>query len=257
MFALTRDVSDSINGCELTHVARESIDVELARRQHRAYEYALERAGCRIIRARPAPDLPDAVFVEDVAVVLDEVAIVARPGAPSRRREVDDVAEILGRSRDRQAICEPGTLDGGDVLIAGRSVFVGRSVRTNEDGIAQLRRIVEPLGYRVAAVNVRGCLHLKSAVTSISEHQLLINPEWADAGDFARFDLVPVDPSEPNAANILSIDGTHIYSSAFPRTRDRLQACGVTTIDLDMSELAKAEGALTCCSIILREPIVE
>ena len=250
--AITRAVSDAINDCELTHVAREPIDLDLARAQHRAYERALEDAAhCEIVRVEPAPHLPDAVFVEDTAVVVDEVGIITRPGAASRRPEATGVAEVLGRYRELRYIDAPGTVDGGDVVRAGRRVFVGRSGRTNDAGIAQLRAILSPFGYAVAGVEVRGCLHLKSAATMLSENQLLVNPAWIDRQAFDGMELLDVDPAEPYAANILSTGDDFIYSAAFPRTRDWLERSGVALSIVDVSELAKAEGAVTCCSILV------
>ena len=252
MIAITRAVSDAINNCELTHVAREPIDLELARAQHRAYEHTLEEAArCEIVRVAPAPDLPDAVFVEDTAVVVDEVGIITRPGAASRRPETSGVAGVLGRYRELRYIESPGTVDGGDVVRAGRRIFVGRSGRTNDAGIAQLRTLLLPFGYNVTGVEVRGCLHLKSAVTMLSANQLLVNPSWIDRQAFDGLELVEVDQAEPYAANILSTGDHFVYSAAFPRTRDRLERRGFKLNLTDVSELAKAEGAVTCCSILV------
>jgi len=250
VIAITRAVSDAITSCELTHVARTPLDVGLARAQHRAYEHALEESGCDVVHVEPAHALPDAVFIEDTAVVVDEVAIVMRPGAPSRRAETDAVARVLARYRELRRIEAPGTVDGGDVIVAERRVFVGRSSRTNDAGIAQLRAILTPFGYDVASVEVRGCLHLKSAATLLSENQLLVNLAWIDGAAFAGVDLLPIDPSEPYAANILRAGDELIYPSAFPRTRDWIERRGIELRIVDVSELAKAEGAVTCCSLI-------
>ena len=252
LIAVTRAVSESIARCELTHVGREPIDVALARVQHRDYEQALETvAHCVIVHVAPAPDLPDAVFVEDTALVVDEVAIITRPGAASRRPETAGVADVLRRYRELRYIEAPGTIDGGDVVVAGRRVFVGRSSRTNEHAIAQVRAILLPYGYEVVAVDVLGGLHLKSAATMVSEIQLLVNPAWIPASAFTGIELLEIDSQEPYAANILRAGDGYIYSSAFPRTADRLQRSGLQLSLIDMSELAKAEGAVTCCSVIL------
>ena len=250
LIALTRDVSNSINECELTHISREPIDLDRARAQHVAYEQALERAArCEIGRVPAAPELPDSVFVEDTAVVVDEVAIIARPGAPSRRAETAGVAEVLARYRELRHIDAPGILDGGDVVVAGRRVFIGRSSRTNDEAIAQMRTILQPYGYEVRAVEVQGCLHLKSAATLLSEAQLLVNPAWISRDAFNGLELLEIDLREPYAANILKAGDDYIYSSAFPRTAEMLQRSLPLTI-VDMSELAKAEGAVTCCSLV-------
>ena len=170
--ALTRPVSDSIAECELTHQERLPIDPARALRQHAAYEEALRGLGVEVVRVAGASALPDAVFIEDTAIVLDEAAIVTRPGAASRRAETDAVGEALAIYRPVRRIAAPATLDGGDVLRAGRTLFVGRSSRTSVEGIEQLRDLAGPLGYDVISVPVAGCLHLKSAVTGVAEARL-------------------------------------------------------------------------------------
>src|SRR4051812_9566541 len=194
LIALTREVSPTIGDCELTHLARAPIDAGVARAQHRAYERALAEAGCTIVRVDAAPDLPDAVFIEDAAVVFDEVAIVTRPGAASRRAETAAVSEAVGRYRPRRCIDPPATIDGGDVLTVARDVFVGVSSRTNAAAVRQMRAMLGPHGYRVHAVVVTGCLHLKSAVTALADDRLLVNGAWVDRGQFAGFGAVEVDP---------------------------------------------------------------
>jgi dimethylargininase len=248
--AITREISPSIEDCELTHLSRQAIDIPKARAQHEAYEQRLSQAGCSIIRL-PSDDLPDSVFIEDVAVVFDELAVVARPGAPSRRGETACVAEALQAYRPLRHIEAPGTLDGGDVLTIGKRVFVGRSRRTNKAAISQLAQILRPYGYQVCDLTVDGCLHLKSAVTAISDNHLLINRAWAPADQFQSFQLIEVDGSEPYAANALRIGDRVIYPTGYPRTRARLEAAGVHILDVDVTELIKAEGAVTCCSLIL------
>lgn len=252
--ALTRDVPDRIVECELTHLDRVAIDLDRARAQHAEYEAALARAGCGIERIAPAPELADSVFVEDAAVVLPELAVITRPGAASRRAETASVAAALRRYRPLHDIDAPGTLDGGDVLVADRRVFVGLSSRTNEAGVRQLRDILAPVGYAVETVETRGCLHLKSAVTAVAEGLLLVNPEWIDVTRFGGFRVLEVDPSEPFAANVLRIGDIVICALAAPLTRDRIEAIGVETIAVDVSELAKAEAGVTCSSLIIEQP---
>jgi dimethylargininase len=248
--ALTRPVSPAIARCELTHLDRQPIALEIARAQHAAYEGALAEAGCRVERLETGRDMPDSVFIEDTAIVFDEIAMITRPGAASRRVETAGVAAALGRYRPLHAIAAPGTMDGGDVLVVGRHVFVGRSRRTTEAAIAALGRAIAPFAYDVTPVDVHGCLHLKSAVTRVAEDVLLMNRAWLPAAPFARFDAVDVDPSEPAAANGLLVGGRVIYPAAFPRTRERLARRGITTVAVEMSELAKAEGAVTCCCLL-------
>ena len=253
--AIIRPVSRSIVHCELTHLAREPIDYDRAVRQHGAYEAALAALGCEIVRAPAAHDMPDAVFVEDVALVLDEVAVMTRPGAASRRGEAPGVEQELARHRRVVRIGAPGTLDGGDVLRVGRRFFAGRSSRTNDAGIAQLRTLVSEHGYPVDAVDVGGCLHLKSAVTAVGEHALLGNSAWVDRRVFGDVEWIEVDPAEPQAANALWVDDGVIYPRGYARTaallRAHLEAKGMSLHLVDASELAKAEGGVTCCSLIL------
>jgi len=250
LLAMTREISSSIGDCELTYQERRPIDLALAKSQHLRYEQALEELGCTVERLPAAPELPDSVFVEDTAIVLDELAVITRPGAESRRPETEPIAAALRAYRHLEFIRAPGTLDGGDVLRVNKQLFVGLSFRTNADGIEQLRRILQPFGYGVAAVPVRGCLHLKSAVTEVDRDTLLINREWIDADAFGRVRLIDVDPAEPMAANALLIEQAVIYSSAFPRTRKRLENVGIVVHPVDASELAKAEGGVTCCSLV-------
>ena len=252
--ALTRAVPDSMKECELTHLSRVVIDVDRARAQHAAYEDALRRLGCVVERVEPLPHMPDSVFVEDTAIVLDELAIATRPGAASRRAEVSSMEKALTRYRSVVRIEEPATIDGGDVLRVGRLVFVGASSRTNAAAIDQLRALIEPHGYEVVPVTIRGVLHLKSAVTHVGGTDLLVNRDLLDTQAFNGFDFIDVDPAEPDAANALLVKDTVLFPAAFPRTRRRLEAAGKNVIPLDASELAKAEGALTCCSVMVAAP---
>ena len=216
--AITRAVSPALAACELTHQARVPIDVEVARAQHGAYELALAGAGYRVEHLEADGEMPDSVFVEDMAIVVDELAILARPGADSRRREMPAIAAALAAYRPLQQIQPPGTVDGGDVLVAGRQVFVGRSTRTNEAAVTQIRRILVPFGYTVVEVEVRGCLHLKSAVTALDDDRLLVNPQWIDAAAFDGFTLVEIAPEEPAAANVLRLADRIVAAKAFPLT---------------------------------------
>jgi dimethylargininase len=250
--ALTRPVSASIASCQLTHLARQPIDVERARAQHRRYEKALVALGCKIERLPEEPDLPDAVFVEDAAVVFDELALITRPGAPSRRPETETVVQALRPHRPLAAVTAPGTVDGGDVLCVGRTVYVGLSQRSNRAALDQMRALLFPLGYRVRGVAVDGCLHLKSAVTQVGENILLGNRDWVEADAFAGLDWIDVDRSEPYAANALLIGGQVLYAAAYPRTTQRLRERGIDAHTVDLSELAKAEGSVTCCSLVFQ-----
>jgi len=250
--ALVRDVSPSLERCELSFQQRASIDLEKAREQHARYAGTLAKLGCRVEVLPPLPENPDAVFVEDTAVVLDEIAVITRPGAESRRSEVDSTAAALGAYRRLAYIEAPGTLDGGDVLRVDRTLYVGRSARSDASGIEQLRRHVKPHGYRVEAVDVRGCLHLKTAVTQVAPQLLLINPAWVEERVFSGMEFIHVDRAEPPAANAVLIGSDVIYPHSFPRTRARLELAGLTVHGVYMSETEKAEGGVTCCSLIFK-----
>jgi dimethylargininase len=197
--------------------------------------------------------LPDSVFVEDNAIVLNEMAIIARPGAETRRDETRSVSEVLGEYRTIFKIVSPGTLDGGDVLQIGRRLYVGVTERSNESGVKQLIDLVSPYEYEVVRVQVDGCLHLKSAVTHVGDEILLINRSWVDAKSFMGKDFIDVDPGEPYAANALLVGGELVYPAIFPETRRRLEDRGYSVRDVDVSELQKAEGAVTCCSLIFEK----
>jgi dimethylargininase len=249
--AITRAVSPSLGDCELTYQLRVPIDVEVARAQHRAYEQALASAGYRVEQLPGDASMPDSVFVEDMAVVLDEMAILTRPGAVSRRGETPAIAAALAAYRPLREIQPPATIDGGDVLVVGRRVFVGRSTRTNGSAAAQIRRFAGPFGYAVIETDVRGCLHLKSAVTALADDRVLVNPEWIDAAAFEGVALVHVAPEEPSAANVLRLSDRIVAASAFPRTAERLAGLGFRVALVEVAEMAKAEGAVTCCSLIV------
>ncbi len=252
LVAITREVSPALAACELTHQPRVAIDAARATTQHRAYVDLLARLGCRVIELKAEPDLPDSVFVEDTAVVLDEVAVITRPGAASRRPECRSIASALSDHRPVVALTEPATLDGGDVLFDGSVLWVGLSGRTNGEGLAQLSEIAKRHGLDTRAVALRDCLHLKSAVTLVAPDTLLLAPRWVDADVFAGRDIVRVDSAEPGAANALRVGTDIVYPACFPRTRERLEARGIAVHDVDVSELQKAEGAVTCCSLVFR-----
>ena len=249
MIAVTRAVSPRLAECELTHLAREPIDIARACAQHAAYEQLLCTLGDEIVRLPPAPDLPDGVFVEDTALVLDEIAVITRPGARTRRLETSSVAALLAGYRGLRYLTPPATLDGGDVLGVGRTLYVGRSTRTNREGIEQLGDLLAPFDYRVVPVDFTGCLHLKSAVTEIGDALLLLNPAWVSSAPFAPLGVVLIDEREPHAANALRIGGTVVFPAHHPRTRERLVAQGLEVASVDCGELAKAEGGVTCCSL--------
>ena len=195
--AVTRGVSPALARCELTFLEREPIDYARAVTQHAAYERVLQDLGVEVIRIDADEALPDCCFVEDVAIVLDEVAVLTRPGAPSRRGETPAVAAALAPYRPLVRLDDPARIDGGDVLVLGRRVFVGLSNRTDTAGREALAQAVTPFGYEVVPVRMEGCLHLKTAVTAAAANVLLVNPAWVDLGPFRGWETVAVDPGEP------------------------------------------------------------
>ena len=249
--AITRDVSPRFNECELTHIDRLPIDVDIARGQHHGYVQALKELGCAVLELPAEPDLPDSVFVEDTAIVLPEVALLTRPGADSRKPEVDSIARALSPYRDIVRVTAPATVDGGDVLVLGKQIYVGLSTRSNPTAIDQMNQLVEKYGYRVTGVEMHDCLHLKTAVTRVDDKTLLINRRWVDVEWFEGYDLIDIDPLEPFAANCLPVGDAVIYPTAFPKTRRLLEEKGFRIKAVSVEELAKAEGAVTCCSLII------
>lgn len=247
--ALTRTPSASLARCELTFLERGPIDIGRAREQHAAYVRALQALGARVTVLPPEDALPDAVFIEDPILVLDECAVLLPMGAESRRGEVPSVAEAVRPFRPLLRLETPGRVDGGDVLRIGRDLYVGRSPRTDDAGIAALRRLAEPLGYRVVAVDVTGCLHLKTGCTQVGGH-VLINGAWVDPEPFTGLDLLPVPASEPWGANTLALAGRVLVSASHPETERLLRSHGYSTVALDVSELEKAEAGLTCMSVV-------
>jgi dimethylargininase len=251
MIALVREVARSLAQCELTYLPRTPIDVGRAAQQQRRYAGELERLGCRLEWLPPLPEQPDGVFVEDTAVLVPELAVMTRPGAPSRRGEVESVGAALGRRVGLAHIEAPGTLEGGDVLRIGRSLYVGTSGRTNAAGVAQLAELLAPFGYEVRAVAMQGCLHLKSACTFVPPDLLVANPAWVDPQLFGLARVIAVDASEPFAANTLTVGNLTLVSADYPRTQRLLDSAGIATRALELSELHKAEAALTCLSLLL------
>jgi len=248
--AIVRPVPDSIGSCELTHLDRVPIDLDLARTQHEDYCRTLAALGCEVVTLPPLHAFPDSVFVEDPAIVLDELAILARSGAASRRGEVDSVGEALAAFRTCRRIEPPGCIDGGDVIQIGRRVFVGVSTRTNESARTQLRNMVEPLGYEVVDVTLVDCLHLKTAASVISDEAILCNPLWVDPAAFAGASAIEIDPGEPFSGNVVRVGSTLVADSAWSGTNRRLQEAGCEVAEIHLGELSKAEGSVTCSSIV-------
>jgi dimethylargininase len=248
--AITRGVSPAMVNCELTFVDRAPIDLAKALEQHRAYEQVLEKFGAKVISLPAEAALADSMFVEDPAMVLDELALIFPLGTESRRAEAASLAKVLAKFRELKYVQLPGTAEGGDILRVERNLFVGLSKRTNGEGARQLQSIVGEYGYTVTAVPVSGCLHLKSAVTFLGRNTLLGNRKRFDASCMPGFEWIDVAPEESHAANALAFGDTVILPASFPLTRTRIEARGFTVLPLDISELQKAESGLTCSSLL-------
>src|SRR5581483_8180417 len=250
LIALTREVSPAIVNCELEFREREPIDLARAIAQHRRYQACLAELGANVVTLPVEPDLPDSVFVEDPALVLDEIAVIARMGASSRRPEPEVLAGVLSQYRKLGRIEAPATLEGGDVMRVGKTLYVGYSRRTNIAGVQQLAAIVHPLGYFVVPIEVRGCLHLKTACCFLGEDTVLAHRAWFDPDALCGLKILDVPAEEPGGANALRIGETVLVSAAFPRTRELLERSGFRVRTIDNSEFLKAEAGVTCTSLI-------
>lgn len=250
LIAIVRPPTDALQQCELTHLERCPIDLERALKQHRAYREMLSSCGATVEVLDPLPASPDATFVEDVAIVLDEVAVLCSMGAASRRAEVSEISAALSHYRELRWVELPACIEGGDVQRVGRTIFVGLTGRTDEGGIKALRGICGPLGYVVRPVPVTGCLHFKSACTALPDGRLLVNSSWVDTRDLSGFDLVHVPQTEPRAADVLSIGGVVVMGAPHPATAKILEDEGFEVRIVDLSEYAKAEAGVTCLSLV-------
>lgn len=255
--ALTRGVSPSIGDCKLTFMEREPVNVAVATRQHEAYTQCLNKMGVQVMSLELLSEAPDAVFIQDTAIVVDEVAVVATMGAACRTNEVESVAEVLSWHRSLKRLLPTATLEGGDVVRVGRTLYVGVSGRTNHEGIKQLSDILAPYDYQVRPVGVRGCLHLSTGCSYLGHGQMLLNPVWVDADSFGEFEILEVPETESWAANTIAVDDTVLMASAFERTCALVESRGFKVIATDISELQKAEGALTCMSLMFEAKELE
>jgi len=251
MRAFTRAVSPRLAECQLTHLKRVPIDPAKAAEQHAAYEVALAGAGFEIVRLPELADDPDAVFVEDTALILGEHAVITRPGAASRADEVHSTASGLNGHFQVHWI-QTGHVDGGDVLRIGKTLYVGRSSRTDTDGIRALADLVAPLGYSVVVAQLRDCLHLKTGATYVGNNVLLYSERSIDPSQFAGVE--PVATIEPDAANCVLAGDRLVLPAGNPLTAARLRERGFDVAEVDVSELQKAEAGVTCMSLIDDRP---
>jgi dimethylargininase len=248
--ALTHKVSSRIAECEVTFVGRSPIDLPLAVRQHDHYCDVLKGLGVNVEKLSENESYPDSCFVEDTAIVVDELAIICSMGVPSRRGETKLIERKLSQYREIAHVSLPATIEGGDVLRIGKKIFIGQSRRTNLEGIDELAKILEPYGYRVVHVRTKGSLHLKSACTAIDEETLFVNPEWVELGAFRGFNLAYTPADEPWSANILRVGTTVCVQAGFPRAVELIERVAERVEIIDISELRKAEAGLTCSSIV-------
>jgi dimethylargininase len=249
---LVRPPSARLADGELTHLERVPVDPDLAQHQWRGYVEAWRELGWTPVEVAPADEFPDGVFVEDAVVMFGTTAVLTSPGADSRRGELATVAATIDRpDLDLQRILAPATLDGGDVLKVGSTVYVGRSTRTNEHGIAALAAIVEPLGYRVRPVPVTKVLHLKSAVTALPDGTVIGWPPQVD--DPSAFDAFLAVPEELGSAVVVVDESTVLMSADAPATAELLRSRGLTVVTVPISEFEKLEGCVTCLSVRLRD----
>ena len=253
MIAITHTPSPNMDSCELSFISREPINHALALKQHAAYCQMLRDCGAEVRTLTANLALPDCVFVEDTAVVLDEIAVLASMGTASRRAEPAGVEPELKQFRTIHPIELPATLEGGDVVRVGKKILVGLSKRTNRAGVEALDAIVRRHGYEVRGVSLKDCLHLKSACTALPDGTLLVNPDWLDVQDLKGFGLLLVGKSEPFAADVLSIGGVVCMAVSHPRTADLVRDLGFEVRTVDLSEFAKAEGGVTCMSLVFDE----
>jgi dimethylargininase len=252
VLALTHVPSPNMNSAIRTHSELQDIDVSLAKKQHDAYRLALAKAGAEVRLLDVNREHPDCVFIEDTAIVLDEIAIVTSMGAESRQSEPAGIEIELARYRTTMTrVLPPATVEGGDVVAVDKMLFVGQTALTNRAGIDALARITEPFGYVVIPVPVEGCLHLKTACTALPDGALLINPKWLPTLEpLKKMDCVEVDPSEPNGANVVVIGENVCMSDAYPRTAERIRQHTKDVHTVALSEFAKADGCATCLSLV-------
>lgn len=253
LIALTHSVSPNIVQGERTYRDRPPIDLARARQQHTAHCNALRSHGLEVITLEANRGFPDAVFTEDPAVVVDEVAIMTHMAVESRWGESAAIEAALTPYREIVHMAPPACLDGGDVLQVGKRLFVGQSTRTNRAGTRALTDMLTPYGYHIIPVPVRGCLHLVTGATALDEATILAATDWIDTAPFEGFRILPVPRDEGPAANILPLDGAILMAAGYPQTADLVAGEGYQVELIDNSELEKAEGSLTCLSLIFRK----
>lgn len=253
MIAFVRELSAELGRCEGPSTQRVAINAKNAKKQHGRVVAALKELHATVEPLPALPDIETSVLVGDIAVLLPETGIVARPASASRLDEIASIVSTLGQHRPVQSIVDPGMLDAGDVLKVGNTIFVAESRRTNADGIAQLRDIVAAHGYNVRVMPLSDGPRLRSACSFVPPHFLVVNPVWVDASAFPNVIVLPVHESEPHAANTLTVGRTTLVSATTPQTEKKLNAAGVATVRVDISEFEKLDAGLSSL-VVLLEP---
>lgn len=248
--AIVREVPDTYAQCLTLEAIDVPIDVPKAREQHEHFCAILAGLGLEVTRLEADESLPDCCFVEDTAVLIDDLVILTNPGAPTRVKEVEAVEKSLHGVKPLAKILPPGTLDGGDVLIIEKTVYIGLSSRTNPEGIRQFAALAAPKGYAVVSVPVSGLLHLKSAVTYLGNGQVILAPAYVDASFFKEYQLLELSEAEAYCANCLNVNGTILMPEGYEQVKKRIESLGFPVIELDMSEFKKGDGALTCKALL-------
>jgi dimethylargininase len=246
---ITHKPSPALQLCELTFLESQKIDFQRALQQHQAYCSMLEGCGARVVQLNENNHLPDSVFVEDPIIVFNEFAVLTSMGVESRRPEGAALERFFQKHRTIKRIWLPAKIEGGDVLKVGKRIYVGESPRTNTLGIEALTDSIEPLGYEVIPVKVKGCLHLKTGCTALDDETFLINTEWVDQTPFERFTIINTLPEEPFGANVLPLNGHICMNGSFPKTMELVATLGYSVASVDISEFVKAEAGLTCMCI--------
>lgn len=254
--AIVRKPNKAISECALTFLQRQPIDLEIMRRQHREYQRVLAENSVRVIELPELAGYADSVFVEDTAVILPEMAIITKPGIASRVDETPSIAEVLQKFRPLVYIEAPGTLEGGDVLVADKTLFVGLSSRTNSQAIGQLHLHTQAFGYSIREVEVLHCLHLKTGCSFLGGNTVLLNPYWVSPRNFEGLKTIFVNPEEPFAANCLVVSNKILTPIRFSKTRKALEQLGFQVEGIEISEFQKAEAGLTCMSLIFHSSAV-
>lgn len=251
-FAIVRGIPNTFQDCVTLSLSHNTpkINVELARQQHATYCNTLEQLGLKLISIEADDALPDCCFTEDTAIVFGDLAIINYPGTSSRVAETVEMEKTLARLKRIYHLSPPATLDGGDVLKIDKKIFIGNSSRTNEEGIKQVAVIINPKGFEVIGVKIWNTLHLKSVCTYLGNGCIILAEGYLDDNIFSQYDKIIVPREEEYCANCLVVNGKVLIPKGFPKTKTLIEAKGFSVIELETSEAKKADGALTCSSII-------